>query len=150
MMTKLKRISAEFKKRKIDKDLYTRSMHDMHKALWEYCDFIRDKNVGSIKISKGQLTLTTGGGISMICDPEDERAVPLEILNFGDYEIAEMRMMRKFLKKDSVVIDIGANIGWYTLNLSKCIPHGRIIAFEPIPDIFKRLKKKIVESIFIH
>lgn len=143
MVDQLKKLSGKFKKGQIDKDSYVRRMHDIHKALWEYRDFIRDKNLNSIKISKDHVTFTTKDGVTMMCDPEDKRTVPLEILNFGDYEMIEMRMIRKFLNKDSIIIDIGANIGWYSLNLSKYIPHGRIIAFEPIPGIFKHLKKNI-------
>ncbi len=143
MIDQLNKLYGDFKKGQIDKTSYVRLMHGMHKVLWDYRDFIRNKNVSSIKISKDGLTLTTNDGVTMICDPEDERTVPLEILNFGDYEMPEMRMIRKFLNKNSVIIDIGANVGWYSLSLSKYVPHGSIMAFEPMPSIFEHLKKNI-------
>ena len=118
-------------------------MHGIHKILWEYQDFIRDKNLTSIKISKDSFTITTRNGIVLACDSEDKRAAPMEILNFGDYEADEMWMMRRFLTRKSIVLDVGANIGWYSLNLSRCVPEGRIIAFEPVKKTFDYLKKNI-------
>lgn len=45
-------------------------------------------------------------------------------------------------KKDQIIIDVGANVGYYTLNLSKKIGHnGKIISIEPDPQTFKILKK---------
>lgn len=50
----------------------------------------------------------------------------------GDYEKAEMEILKLFLKKDNTFIDIGANIGIYTLNASKLIgENGIVISFEP-------------------
>jgi FkbM family methyltransferase len=143
MTGKLKELSRKFKNGQIDKEHYIRLMHNAHKTLSEYCGFIRDKNIKSIKISEDGLVFTTKNDIKMICDPEDERALPLEIMNFGDYETDEINMLRNFLKKDSVVIDIGANIGWHSLNLSGDVPDGRIIAFEPMPRTIGYLKKNI-------
>lgn len=143
MTGKLRKLYTVFKEGQMDKRSYVRRMHDIHRMLWEYSDFIRGKNISSIKISEKCLTFTTKNGIVITCDQEDERSAPLEIINFGDYENIEMRMIRKFLNKNSVILDIGANIGWYSLNLSRYIPNGRIIAFEPIPHTFGYLKKNI-------
>lgn len=143
MLNPLKALYSQFKNGKLTKALYIRKMHGIHKILWEYQNFIQDKNVSSIKISKDDITLTTKSGIVLICDPLDERALPIEILNFGDYEDTEMRMIKQFLHSNAVVLDIGANMGWYSLNLSKAVPSGSVIAFEPIKRTFEHLKKNI-------
>lgn len=44
------------------------------------------------------------------------------------------------LPSDSVVMDVGANIGLFSLLVSKIQPSARIYAFEPIPQIFNKLK----------
>ena len=45
------------------------------------------------------------------------------------------------IKQGNTVIDIGANIGFYTLLLAKLVgPHGAVIAFEPGPVSFSLLK----------
>lgn len=54
------------------------------------------------------------------------------IFFLGDYEKAEFEILKLFLKKDNTFIDIGANIGIYTLNASGLIgENGIVISFEP-------------------
>ena len=110
MLNRLRILSDQFKNGKLSKESYICKMHGIHKILWEYQDFIRDKNLTSIKISKDSFTITTRNGIVLACDSEDKRAAPMEILNFGDYEADEMWMMRRFLTRKSIVLDVGANI----------------------------------------
>lgn len=145
-MNKFKELEDSFKKGRIDKETCARKMHALHKVLWDYRDFIQNKNVDSIEISKEQVSLTANDHIKMICDIKDERMTPLDILNFGNYEMHELRVIRKFLKKNSVILDIGANVGWYCLNLAKDVSRGRIIAFEPIPRTYSYLKKNILAN----
>ena len=60
----------------------------------------------------------------------------------GEYESALTRLILPFLKKDGIFIDIGANVGWYTLNAAasyKALGGGCVFAFEPQPDIYAHL-----------
>ena len=62
----------------------------------------------------------------------------------GEYEKAELKSMEQFLTKDSSFIDIGANIGLFTLYASKLInENGQIISFEPFPENFKSLTQNV-------
>jgi FkbM family methyltransferase len=38
------------------------------------------------------------------------------------------------LPDDGVVLDVGANLGFLCVHLARCVPRGRVIAFEPLPD----------------
>ena len=52
----------------------------------------------------------------------------------------EFIRLGEFVESGDWVIDIGANIGQYTLQLSRLVgPGGRVIAFEPIPVTFAHL-----------
>jgi len=46
-------------------------------------------------------------------------------------------------KKDKVIVDLGANEGYYTLKMKENSPNARIIAVEPNPEAFRILKKNI-------
>jgi FkbM family methyltransferase len=46
-------------------------------------------------------------------------------------------------KNDLIIIDLGANEGFYTLMVKKLAPKSRVIAVEPNPSAFKTLKKNI-------
>jgi FkbM family methyltransferase len=48
-------------------------------------------------------------------------------------------------EKNAVVVDVGANIGLYTLYALAASPLGRVIAIEPVPILFEALKRNTVE-----
>ncbi len=45
---------------------------------------------------------------------------------------------------DGVVLDIGANVGLFTLRAKACSPRAKILAFEPMPDTLGALQKNIL------
>lgn len=54
----------------------------------------------------------------------------------------EFDELSKFVNKGDWVIDVGANVGHYTLRLSDLVgKDGRVIAFEPIPTTFRHLSE---------
>jgi FkbM family methyltransferase len=139
----LRDLERQFRKGLISKEAFIAAMHERHLVLWEYLKFINDRNISSIDVSNDDVIFRTRNGIKITCDPLDSRATPFEIFNFGDYEASEIAMVDHFLRPDSVILDIGANIGWYSLNLSKKVARGKVFAFEPLPKIFSRLMKNI-------
>ena len=59
----------------------------------------------------------------------------------------------RFLKSvgpDSVVVDIGANIGLRAIAFARAARHGRVIAFEPHPVSFERLKAHAEANALAH
>ena len=61
-----------------------------------------------------------------------------------DWEPFETNLIEKLVQKGDIVLDIGANIGFYTLILSKLVgKKGKVYAFEADPSNFKLLKKNI-------
>jgi len=57
---------------------------------------------------------------------------------------------KKFIKDDSVVMDIGANIGVFTVFAAALAPKGKLYAFEPISKTFATLTKNISKLRFGH
>lgn len=47
------------------------------------------------------------------------------------------------LRQDAVVFDVGANIGMFALFVAARCPSARMLAFEPVPEIFDRLRVNI-------
>jgi FkbM family methyltransferase len=52
----------------------------------------------------------------------------------GTFERRTQAVFRNLVKRDGVVFDIGANVGFFTL-LASCLvgPRGKVVAFEPVP-----------------
>jgi FkbM family methyltransferase len=68
---------------------------------------------------------------------------PLEIINFDEFEGNELRAIKKIVKNGWTVFDVGANIGWYSMNLAKSFTDVKVVAFEPVPSTYKYLLDNI-------
>ena len=65
---------------------------------------------------------------------------------FGSYNKKEINFLKKNTTPDSVFIDIGANIGFYTQNIASTFKKSnffKIIAIEPNPILAKRIRDNI-------
>jgi FkbM family methyltransferase len=142
-MNKLEALEHNFKNGDMTKDDYIHAMYALHLSLWDYSAFIKNKNIVAITISGNDVTVKTKGGMTFFYGRDDERAIPLEIMNFDDYEHDELAMVQRLVNEKSVIIDIGAHAGWYSVHLAKRAIHGRILCFEPIPATLALLKKNI-------
>src|ERR1700722_4854735 len=60
------------------------------------------------------------------------------------YEIRETNYVKKILREGDVFVDIGANIGWFTLLASAGVgASGQVIAFEPSGRIHQHLADNV-------
>ena len=53
----------------------------------------------------------------------------------------EFLWIKNILSKDAVFIDVGANVGAYLFTLENHLKPENIYAFEPNPQLFKRLRR---------
>jgi FkbM family methyltransferase len=71
---------------------------------------------------------------------------PVDHLGYllGTSEPYLQRIIREYVAEGDTVYDIGANIGYVSLSLSKSVgPSGRVIAFEPVPKNVEYLRESI-------
>jgi FkbM family methyltransferase len=61
----------------------------------------------------------------------------------GFHEFHEFLYLDKFLSSNMVFIDVGANLGEYTLFAAKRVNKGKVISFEPLPKMLENLKENI-------
>lgn len=77
--------------------------------------------------------------------PDDRGYECIHIL--GTYEAGTSKLVRRVLRSGDVVLDVGANIGWYTTLFAKCVaPDGVVHAFEPVPFLFEKLRRNCMLS----
>ncbi|MBN1451285.1 MAG: FkbM family methyltransferase [Anaerolineales bacterium] len=73
------------------------------------------------------------------CDPVVSGALTLRV-----YELSEQALFAKYLHGDMTLVDIGANLGLYTIvSMHHLDAGGRIIAFEPYPQTYEILQKNV-------
>ena len=78
---------------------------------------------------------------SIIMDDEPGNVVSL-VNMLGQYDYNNMHFVQAVLQRSGVFIDVGANIGAYTLIASEA-PDVVIVALEPIPAAFAKLQRNI-------
>ncbi|HKP72261.1 MAG TPA: FkbM family methyltransferase [Pyrinomonadaceae bacterium] len=79
-------------------------------------------------------------GHKMYLDANDSLALSVN----GVYEPFETELLRKLVKPGDTVLDIGANIGYYTLILAELVgATGKVYAFEPEPTNFELLRRNV-------
>ncbi len=58
----------------------------------------------------------------------------------------ELRSLRQGLNPTDIAVDVGANKGSYLWALSRAVPQGRVIAFEPQPKLVEYLRTAVVSN----
>jgi FkbM family methyltransferase len=67
----------------------------------------------------------------------------------GSYEPDETSLIRRVVRPGMHVIDIGANIGYYTIMTAAIVgPTGRVDSFEPVDQSFQLLKRSVDRNEF--
>jgi FkbM family methyltransferase len=141
MSTLFQQLKAKYEAGGLTKAEFIIQMHErLHSTLFAYAEQLEDADIARIEISAGRVIMTSRrDGIRIVVDPEDHRTAPIEILNFGEYEPEEAKVIRRIADKMDTMFDIGANIGWYSLMAAKINPRSIIHSFEPIPTTYGRL-----------
>ena len=65
------------------------------------------------------------------------------LLLYKEYEPSLVNLALKYLDKDRDVIDIGANVGFYTVLFAQKLKGNKVLSIEPSADALKRLYKNI-------
>ena len=109
------------------------------------------KIIESSEEFKGLQTLRSGfqltkEGFGIYIDPCDE-VISRAIAFTGIWEPIETEFLKKSIKEKMCVVDIGANIGYFTTLMSRLVgPDGKVLSFEPSPRAYEILSKNVKEN----
>lgn len=102
--------------------------------------YIKKKNITIIKKVNSNVLIKINDSKFIIRNYQ----IYYDLIRYGAHEPTSTYIFNKLLKKGMVVLDIGANIGYFTLIASKLVgDKGKIYAFEPAPNNLKYLRKNI-------
>ncbi len=87
------------------------------------------------------------GGLRIFIDLAD-CIIGLNVLR-GSYEQSELDFIRRTLQPGQTVLDLGANIGFFTIHIANLVgPDGRVYAFEPMAQNLDLLRRSVAENAF--
>ena len=124
---------------RIKKLIYRISLLFRNKGLGKRFPILRKMQNKLFESSRKHFIITEGH--KMYLDEKDMLGLSL----CGDYEEKMVRFMKSQVHEGDTVLDLGANIGHYTLKFSKIVgERGKVYAFEPDPINFKLLELNIL------
>jgi FkbM family methyltransferase len=99
------------------------------------------KNVKLFLVKNAKNNQVVVNGYKMYLDKNDVMQISL-----FDYDPIETELVKSNVKKNDIVIDVGANMGYYTLLMAKT---GAFVnSYEPAPSNFKLLQKNVHQNNF--
>jgi FkbM family methyltransferase len=125
-------------------DFWTQAQRE-YRRLREHSSLPASGAVKGIRDTGGELVMELRDGLKMRWDIEDLRTAPNMLLNHGEYEARELHVLLDAARQAQIVFDVGANVGWYTLNIARAIARrgGHLYSFEPIPSTFATLQANV-------
>lgn len=137
-------LKKQYKDGKLGKPEFIRKAFELHQQIFQYVNVVRSTDINEIIItSEGVLFLIGKHNISLYCPPNESRVAPIEVMNFDKYEPEETQIINLLASEATNIIDIGANIGWYSLYFAKNYPSVKVFSFEPIPSSYAYLQRNI-------
>lgn len=89
----------------------------------------------------GRHIIKTPDGLKLIIDPAVDKSIELSLFHTGTYEKGILNFIRKTFNSQTAFIDVGANIGLFSLYVKKYFPTATIHAFEAHPQTVEILKQ---------
>jgi len=108
-----------------------------------------DRSMPVIKAARWMRESIAGGSTVVITEPMYGHRMQtnpdyIDLIKGQGYEKGTTKLFTELVKEGMNVVDIGANIGYYTLLAARRVgPHGRVYAFEPEPQNFKLLTENL-------
>lgn len=142
-------LAKDFQDGKLHKWVYWKLVREKMKPLTEMQEVLAwNDDVARIEIRKDGIVLVHSGGaderedgIRFYMDFEETISrAEAEFSMKGDYEQEDFDFLRRFLPENAVVLDVGGNVGIFSLSLAQEKKNLQIFAFEPLPSTYAKMQ----------
>lgn len=95
------------------------------------------------RYERNPVSSTLVAGFTLYLNPQDRGFISYRVAA-GTFEIPITEIFRQVVRPGDCVVDVGANVGYYTLlSAALCGPTGHVLAFEPHPANFALLGRAL-------
>ena len=117
-------------------NVYTRNFSFPHRGLKYFL-----KAANSLGIANKTYKKKLDGNFYILVNPTEH--IQQQLFWYGYYEKELAIMLKKILRANDVFLDIGANIGYFSLLAANNLPSVKVISFEPVNELFQKLNENI-------
>ena len=129
---------------KLDRNVFWREASNRTSILRQLQPMIAHGTIDAIEADAHELRLKLANGARFVWDPEDVRAAPNTAFLEGIYEPQEFAVLAALAKNSKVIFDVGANIGWYAVQLARIAgADTKVFCFEPVPSTQEKLIRNV-------
>ena len=147
MNSSLSALKKQFQEGALSKPEFIRHALQLHRTLFDYVHVTRTTDIKEILIAEDGISFVLGDNrIRLYCPEHEARVAPIEVMNFGHYEPEETLVMDLLAVNARNILDVGANIGLYSIRFAKRFPEARVFAFEPMPTSHAFLQRNIAAN----
>jgi FkbM family methyltransferase len=116
---------------------YTKRFGFPHRGLKYFLRFLRIFHLDNEKYQK-----KIHKGLLINVSPRDH--IQRQLFWYGHYEKEAFLLAEKLIREDAIVLDIGANIGYFSLIAARKASRGKVIAFEPLSSLRHEISQNIL------
>jgi FkbM family methyltransferase len=106
-----------------------------------YNKYIQKRSIKALRINYPIIDLIRFKGVEFLIYFESKGIIEELILKEGSYEGELLAIADRFIKKNTIIIDVGANIGFESLYFAKKYPANLVYSYEPTSIPFNCLSK---------
>ena len=117
-------------------NVYTRNFSFPHRGLKYFL-----KAANSLGIANRLYKKRLPGNFYMLLNPTEH--IQQQLFWYGYYEKELGELLKKIVRPGDVFLDLGANIGYFSLLVANNSPAIKIISFEPVADLFQKMNDNI-------
>lgn len=117
-------------------NVYTRNFSFPHRGLKYFL-----KAANSLGIANRQYKKRLRDNFYMLLNPTEH--IQQQLFWYGYYEKELRELLKKIVKPGDVFLDLGANVGYFSLLVANNFPSVKVISFEPVKALFQFMKENI-------
>jgi len=95
----------------------------------------------------GEARIRVGGGFTLHVPRRGDAVITPVLVHEGRWEPQETRVLRTALRPGMTFVDVGANLGYYSVLASRLVgPRGKVVALEPAPRTYRLLTWNLADN----
>ena len=138
-------LRAAFQRGEIDRVALRRAFCEASNQCVQIAEAMAGSGVAGLDLRPDGVTLTLVSGVRLRMQEEDEGSATAIAFCQGDFEAEETKILTGLGVGRRVFVDIGANIGWFSLHMGRVLGPGGgcVYAIEPVPQSRSELASNV-------